>query len=422
MKLRGNAKRAGSPSGSTPPIARIVGGSAERLWGLSNTERLTRSFHRAGVTDCSVLDDECGDGKGVSLPSSGQIVLVRADHVFDERLIRDLVARQGTILVASHHQDGDHGKGGRAIPVAAHVDAVQAGRIVTLLRAGRLDPGDPDLAGLAVLGPGELASAYDQALRKRDEPYVLSLKDRTLPEIERRMFHGAYKGVTDFVTKWVWPVPAMAVTRWAAERRITPNLVTALSLVLVFLALWLFAAGYFLTGLLAAWIMTFLDTVDGKLARVTLTSTPAGNVFDHGIDLIHPPFWYAAWWYGLSWQDSTDWPAAYLDPALWIVLGGYVAGRLMEGLFLWLFRIEIHAWRPIDSAFRLVTARRNPNLVLLSVGALAGRPDLGFLAVAAWTILSLLFHGLRIVQALYRRRAGVPIRSWLSEPGARQSA
>ena len=41
--------------------------------------------------------------------------------------------------------------------------------------------------------------------------------------------------------------------------------------------------------------MTFLDTVDGKLARTTLTSSKWGDIFDHGIDLVHPPFWYVAW-------------------------------------------------------------------------------------------------------------------------------
>ena len=46
--------------------------------------------------------------------------------------------------------------------------------------------------------------------------------------------------------------------------------------------------------------MTFLDTVDGKLARVTVTSTKLGNVFDHGIDLVHPPLWYLAWGIGLA--------------------------------------------------------------------------------------------------------------------------
>ena len=80
----------------------------------------------------------------------------------------------------------------------------------------------------------------------------------------------------------------------------TPNQVTAASLVLVVVAGVLFARGEFAWGLVAGWIMTFLDTVDGKLARVTITSTKLGNVFDHGIDLIHPPFWYFAWGMGLA--------------------------------------------------------------------------------------------------------------------------
>src|SRR3546814_17463336 len=64
-------------------------------------------------------------------------------------------------------------------------------------------------------------------------------------------------------------------------------------------------------GLVAAYAMTFLDTVDGKLARVTLTSSPIGNVFDHGIDLVHPPFWWWAWIVGLA-HAGFDLPASDL--------------------------------------------------------------------------------------------------------------
>ena len=51
--------------------------------------------------------------------------------------------------------------------------------------------------------------------------------------------------------------------------------------------------------------MTFLDTVDGKLARVTVNSSYFGHLFDHAIDLISPPFWYLIWGLGLeSWQPG----------------------------------------------------------------------------------------------------------------------
>jgi phosphatidylglycerophosphate synthase len=163
-------------------------------------------------------------------------------------------------------------------------------------------------------------------------------------------------------------------------------------------------------GVVFAWSMTFLDTVDGKLARVTLTSSKFGNVFDHGVDLVHPPFWYFAWWQGLS--DPTN---ALLHAALWVNLIGYVAGRLMEGFFLAAFKMEIHAWRPVDSWFRLVTARRNPNLAILTLALVVGRPAEGFIAVAVWTILSSAFHALRIAQALRTAAGGVAPRSWLAE-------
>jgi hypothetical protein len=44
---------------------------------------------------------------------------------------------------------------------------------------------------------------------------------------------------------------------------------------------------------------------------------------------------------------------------------------------------------------------------------LVGRPDLGILAVAAWTAVSLLIHTLRLGQAALLRRRG-PLRSWLA--------
>jgi len=76
-----------------------------------------------------------------------------------------------------------------------------------------------------------------------------------------------------------------------------------------------------------------------------------------------------------------------------VVVIGYVIGRLLEGAFILLFQIETHCWRPIDSLFRTVTARRNPNMILLTVGTLAGRPDLGLVMVAIWTVAGFVCAG-----------------------------
>ena len=108
-----------------------------------------------------------------------------------------------------------------------------------------------------------------------------------------------------------------------------------------------------------------LDTVDGKLARCTGASSKWGNVFDHGIDLVHPPFWWWAWLHGLAAYGRPLEPV-YATMVLWAIVGGYVAQRIIEGIFIKRFDgMEIHVWRPLDSQFRLITARRNPNMVIL---------------------------------------------------------
>lgn len=386
-------------SDKTPSAIRsvmLLGDETVRLWGISGRERLRRAFRRAGI-DAERMNPSA------AWPAEGEVIVARADYLYEESLIRALVATDGVLLA--------EGVGGSGKPVAARVDAALAAAVARHIETGGQSPAP---SGLRRLGPAELGSAYNHALRKRAQPYLLSMQETPRIELERLSFAGAYKGVTDFVTKWLWPAPALMATRWAAERGISANAVTFVSLIFVLLAMGLFAEGWFATGLVAAWLMTFLDTVDGKLARVTLTASKWGNVFDHGIDLIHPPFWYWAWWHGLGASGVA--PGMAIDLAFWIVFIGYFVGRALEGIFIWQFGIELHAWRRIDSWFRLFTARRNPNLAILTVATLLGRPDAGLVCVAVWTIASTLFHVVRIGQAFLARRAGRRPVSWLAEP------
>jgi hypothetical protein len=113
-------------------------------------------------------------------------------------------------------------------------------------------------------------------------------------------------------------------------------------------------------------------------------------------------------------------PFALGSPALQRVLlttvVAYVIGRLIEGAFnAGLAKFSMFSWRPVDSYFRLVMARRNPNLLLLSASVIVGRPDWGLIAVAAWTVASTAFLAVRLGMALYARATGRPLRPWLAE-------
>jgi phosphatidylglycerophosphate synthase len=188
--------------------------------------------------------------------------------------------------------------------------------------------------------------------------------------------------------------------------------VTALSLVLALAAMACFARGLFGLGLLAAWVMTFLDTVDGKLARVTVTSSRFGHLFDHIIDVVHPPLWYLAWAYGVAGDLAHLWA---LSPQVIAIFAGYIAGRLVESAFQFgLAGFSMFTWRPLDSYGRLITARRNPNLLLLTAAALANQPGLGLTAVACWTVASTLFLAVRLVYAAWVRVRRGPLQTWLA--------
>jgi phosphatidylglycerophosphate synthase len=261
----------------------------------------------------------------------------------------------------------------------------------------------------------ETAELSYTELRKRDRPFVLPLDPANPEPVERAAYDAAYKGVTDILTLYLWRKPAFYLTRWAAQAGLTPNFVTAVGAVLCVLAFILFWSGEYWWGVLAGFIFMVLDTVDGKLARCTGASSKWGNVFDHGIDLVHPPFWWWAWAHGLVAYGRPLEPV-YATMVLWAIIGGYIAQRVIEGVFMRRFgRMHIHVWQPVDSKFRLVTARRNPNMVILIAALLVGRPDSGLVLVAWWTIVSLIFHAVRFAQASERAARGEKIVSWLAE-------
>lgn len=356
--------------------------SQTSIWGLSPRARLERALSRAQK-----------DG-GTAHPPEG--LVFRADTIFHETLVRALARHPGKVLL------DDAG-----CPAAGHArSADEARRLAAAIGSASASGLSPTFELVDAAG---LSSNYDKALRRKGAPYILPLSANAAPDIERRMYMESYKGVTDLVTKYVWPEPALLVTRFCARAGISPNMVTLVSFICVLLATWLFATGQFALGLLAAWAMCFLDTVDGKLARCTLTSSKWGDVFDHGTDLIHPPFWYWAWYAGLG-------GAVAIEPWIfWVIIAGYLLGRGQEGLFMWRFGIEMHIWRPLDSWFRLVTARRNPNLIILTVAVLLNAPDTGFEWVAWWTIASFAFHCIRIAQAFVARHRGAGLVSWLTD-------
>jgi phosphatidylglycerophosphate synthase len=356
--------------------------SAPDIWAMRPETRLARQMAKLGLLAYHPQD-------------TGFVLLVRRDVIYDMAVLKGLAQQPGSILILDN------------TPVAACVTASDFQAAESYLTSSSAPPDK-----CKILTPAQAAGAYNLELRKSEPPACYILREDNCGHIEWKLFQGSYKGVTDLVTKYAWPVPAFHATRLCAKLGLTPNMVTTIGAVLMFAALWAFWIGVYGWGLLAGWIMTFLDTVDGKLARVTVTSSKWGNIFDHGLDLLHPPFWYIAWGIGLA-AYGVPLPAGWLGPMLWTMFGFYVLGRLCEGYFMRRFGMHLHVWRRFDSRFRLILARRNPNMIMLSLCWLAGRPDIGLILVTAWTVITFLVHVVQTAQAEFQNARGHKITSWL---------
>lgn len=370
----------------------ILGDSAHALWGLDPTKRLERQLGQ--FTEFEVLP-----AAQVS-SAAGPVLAVRAEYLFEPKTLEGLVEAGFNALRCA-----DDGRLAAVYAPAEHAQAAVAALANQI-------PGDFD-----VLGVGDLA-AFDGALRKVEPPLLAKVDEGSVHRLESVLYGNAYKGITDLVTKWWWPRPARVVVGWCANAGITPNAVTIFGGLLMLASCWLFYHGYYAIGLLGGWIMTFLDTVDGKLARVTVQSSKIGHVLDHGMDIVHPPFWYVFWGLSLPYSVPNFEPWLGLSLTAWwgLIVFGYIAGRLLEGAFHALGDCSLFAWRPFDAYNRLITARRNPLLILLTASIVVQRPDWGFYAIVLWTLFSSALMVVRLAQAAIERVRSGPVHSWLADP------
>jgi len=372
-------------SAGLKPLFVTVGDNPARAFGMDASERARALAVKSGLEPA----DAARPGRST--------IYADLNWAWDPAWLASLATKDGQVLAKDGH------------PVLAHLpDGGDAGPVLESMRSGtQIGPCDFELVD------ADRAACSYTTLRKKDRPFVMRFDTESVEAVERASYDASYKGVTDILTLYLWRRPAFYLTRWAARAGMTPNMVTAIGAILCVAAFFLFMNAYYWTGIAAGLGFMVLDTVDGKLARCTGQSSKWGNIFDHGLDLIHPPFWWWAWSEGLE-AYGRPFERVYELLIVGAIVFGYVAQRAIEGIFVRRYGMHIHVWRPIDSRFRLITARRNPNMVILFASLLIARPDLGIQLVALWTMLSLIFHAVRLAQANARRDRGRQVISWLA--------
>lgn len=291
---------------SAQPASETIGTNSTRLWGLSMAERTRR----------------LAQSENLRVDGDAPTLLSNAGVAYDPAWFRHVVGEPGLVLTL-----GD-------VPALGHArNSGEAEELRTAIAENR--PLAPS-SSLDVLAFEDGPTIMNKALRKRETPFLMPLRPDTVRAAERASYFGAYKGVTDILTKYLWPEWALVLTRIAARIGMSPNMVTSIGAILCVAATFAFADGRYWLGMALGLGFMVLDTVDGKLARCTITSSKWGNIFDHGLDLVHPPFWWWFWGTGL-----VHWGLQLDDRTFtWVmvaILGGYLVQRIIEGAFMRLY-------------------------------------------------------------------------------------
>jgi len=318
------------------------------------------------------------------------LMVLDAASVVDARLFQSLAAQPGTVAARGDEGNG-HGNGGAAV---LRIDGPWS----------PASKGERDLPHLVTTGISQGAIAelplssipsYIKKLRRNLPVYLFPVKDTDARNrAERFLFWSNYKGSTDFFTKYVYPPLVWRMVRPLSHWRVHPNVISLFNVAITFLAVPFFAWDWWWLGFLCAYTMSVLDSVDGKLARLTFRASWFGNILDHGLDLVHPPFWYFGWAWGLADGDTSS---PIFHAAIWMAVL-YVLDRIVAGVFNRRLRRSIHGYTPLDERMRTFISRRNINLPAFVLGWVFGVPVETFLVLVAWQAVCFVFHLERLVQ------------------------
>lgn len=373
---------------------------AQPLFGVPPLERLRRSVGSAQAGEGTTLSgpgaatafwpgarrdaDRAPTGTRLRLAlrvSAAALVAVDGANVLDPRLIAYLDGA-GHPVVAARGEGAQRAAALRLEPALAEAIPAGAADLVAvadaLLASGHIAP----------LADSEFP-AYIDKLRRALPFWLYAVREAgARDELERRLFLENYKGSTDLLTRWLYPPLVWPLVRLCARFRVHPNVVTVLSIALAFAAVPLFAGGHFVAGFVCAYAMSVLDSVDGKLARLTLTDSAVGNVLDHGLDQVHPPFWYFAWAWGLGARSPAD---PLFAAAIWLI-GLYVADRLVLAVAKRRLGFALHAATRLDEHARSIIARRNITMTIMAIALLLGAGHAGYWVVTAWQGATFVWH------------------------------
>lgn len=250
----------------SPPSVSIVGG-------VPVVVRAARALRAAGVAEVRVLDPASPDAGLLAETGAEPVLVVSGDVLFEPEVLAPLLAaaEPGRLRLGWHPADGAGGVRAALCPrgvLPRLVGALRAGTGALAPALASLDIAAPTTVALGkglflVLDPGAAPGVLVDALLERQSEETAA---------------------TDgYLTRFLDRPVSRAITRRLLAGPVRPNQVTVASILIGLTgAAGLATAGYAarLASVLALWLSSVLDGVDGELARARLEQSRLGARLD----------------------------------------------------------------------------------------------------------------------------------------------
>jgi len=382
---------------------------------------------RFGVKINYIENGKWQKGNGVSVLKARELlnenfVLLMSDHIFDVRILKELVNHpiKGSVILAVDRKDPLPGdtrvleKNGKIVEIGKNIGESNCIDTGIFLCSPRIfDYVEEEIKEDRT----ELANAIARAAKNEDaeifditsiNPYVASMRKdinafwidmdtkEDIVKAEKVLIENACKGTNDLLATYVnKPIEDFIVKR-VANYRITPNQITVLTNIIAYASTILFFKGYLLFASLLTFIVSFMDGVDGKLSRVKISSSKTGKM-EHAFDFLFEHSWHIALAFYLS---KTFGLTSIMLAALILLFDGF------SQYCQWAFEDAEKGYQLVDYGalerkFRKFDGRKNTYIILILFGILLNVPFYSLIAITSWSFISAGFYCVRAMNHLH---------------------
>lgn len=323
------------------------------------------------------------------------LIILEGDGIYDERILKELLSSTQSLYITNNNI--------KEVPIAAVInsDDRQYLNMDTTYIRDCLQQGVRKgwLETLSIYS----MDRYIRELRQTAVPVLVRLQQgASIRSIENEMYEKTFKGVMDFIATYIYRIPVRGLVRLLAPTRVTPNHITAISVICSFVAIPLFAMGWMWAGLVVAFMFIIADLLDGKLARLTVRLSKVAGHVDHFTSPLFEACYYVAWGWHFSGGDFSALPGQ----AGLMLFGFFGLDRITTSIFGLKFRHSLLDYKEWDARFHLIAARRNINLFIMTLGCLFQRPVIALYIIMIWMGITMGWHMARFALHACQSAAG----------------